>query len=222
VAANAPKLSGAVVLTLGNRAFVGTGSTIVGGFEKETNQFWEYDPARGTWRAVAPLPLQRSAADLVETATPRADAVAFVLDNGLGYVGGGQIGGVSFLSDFWRFTPPAPGSGEPGVWESVGFCQAPSRLQAMAFGLGNRGYYGCGRNETNDLGLLSDWWEFNPNNNQWEPRVDFQGGRRRNQFAFAVGTRAFGGGGIEWVLSTDGSAIDEQIRGDVWEYTFKQ
>jgi N-acetylneuraminic acid mutarotase len=80
------------------------------------------------------------------------------------------------------------------------------RESAISFTIGNKAYAGLGINE---IGLMKDLWEYNPDNNTWTKKADFPGEGREDAVAFSVGTKAY-------VVS--GRAADFSPLGDVWQY----
>ena len=81
-------LAYATAFTVGNKAFAGTGTTLL---SASTNNFYTYDPTLNTWTSIANC-----------SAIPRNHAFSFSI-NGKGYVGGGQ--GMQNPNDLWMYDP---------------------------------------------------------------------------------------------------------------------
>jgi N-acetylneuraminic acid mutarotase len=90
----------AVSFTIGNKAYVGTGSYVLSG-RQHLNDFWEYDP--GTFGSTGTWTQRASFGGLA-----RGFAVGFSIGN-KGYIGSGSIAGsfgaVTRLNDFWEYNP---------------------------------------------------------------------------------------------------------------------
>src|SRR5438067_2498485 len=86
---------GAVSFSIGNKGYIGTGST-GGGSGPLTNDFWEYDPNTNTWSQKADF-----------GGSARGNGIGLSIGN-KGYIGTGYIGtGSSETSDFWEYDPVA-------------------------------------------------------------------------------------------------------------------
>jgi N-acetylneuraminic acid mutarotase len=203
--------SGAVSFVLDGKAYVGTGINNTG----ERYDFWEYSPANGQWRQVAPLKLRVSASDPVEYTAGRREAAAFAI-GGHGYVGGGESG-VLGLTDFWRFTPPTDDVGL-GEWTFVGFFPGLARVEAVSFSLNGKGYYGTGYHS--QQGSLTDWWEFDPARPEpWRRKATLPGGRRQRAVGFPLAGKGYLGTGYTKIITNNGNSTDNRLYRDFWQYT---
>jgi hypothetical protein len=203
--------SGAVSFVLDGKAYVGTGINNSG----ERYDFWEYSPANGQWRQVAPLKLRVSASDPVEYTAGRREAAAFAI-GGHGYVGGGESG-VLGLTDFWRFTPPTDDLGL-GEWTFVGFFPGLARVEAVSFSLNGKGYYGTGYHS--QQGSLTDWWEFDPARPEpWRRKATLPGGRRQRAVGFSLAGKGYLGTGYTKIITNNGNSTDNRLYRDFWQYT---
>lgn len=204
----------AVSFVLNGKAYVGTGRGLVQGTDGELNDFWEYDRPKKRWRKVAPMPYKLDASSPTLETVGRREAVSFVL-NGKGYVGGGASS-TSFLSDFWEFIPPTSDQ-DLGRWEFVGFFPGLPRIDAVAFAVNGKAYYGTGYNI--DKGGLSDFWEFDPNAlTKWRNRTPFPPGRRERALGFGIGDFGYLGTGIEKRIVNNGNDVEYGIYSDMWQY----
>lgn len=205
--------TGAVAFTLKGKAYVGAGLDMS---NNELNDFWEYDPTTGQWRPVASMPLQRNPSNPVETNIGRNEAVAFTIQDEYAYVGSGQYNNIS-LRDFWRFQPPANNQ-EVGKWKKMAFLppEAPGRFQAVAFSIGDKGYLGTGYSQTE--GYLSDWWQYDPNQNKWFAKTSFPAGTRTNAMGFAIDKQGYLGTGQTKIPINNGTDYTEYTFSDFWRY----
>jgi N-acetylneuraminic acid mutarotase len=160
--------SGAVVITIGDKAYMGTGYDGT----KWLKDWWEYDAERDFWLRKADFP-----------GTARSAAVAFTV-NGRGYVGTGYDGS-NHLRDFWEYDP------ETNIWEQINDFDGTARYGAVAFTIDNRGFIGTGY----DGNYLKDIWEYIPDTDSWAQRVSVGGSKRVNAFALAINGKAYVGGG---------------------------
>lgn len=154
----------AVVFTIGNKAYVGTGYD----GEKRLNDFWEYDPQLNNWTRKADFP-----------GIPRNGAVGFGTDT-KGYIGTGYDG-VNKLNDFWEYDPVAD------KWTRAADFAGTARYGAVSFSINNKCYVGTGY----DGNSLKDFWEYDPSTNQWTQKVSLTGGKRRDAAAFVINGKGY-------------------------------
>ncbi len=82
-----------------------------------------------------------------------------------------------------------------------------NRSGPVAFGIGNKGYYGTGR-EIVTNNWLKDFWEFDPITNVWTQKADFGGIGRSMAVGFGIGNKGYLGTGRQ----------DPNALSDFWEY----
>jgi N-acetylneuraminic acid mutarotase len=157
--------SDAVVFTIGNKAYVGTGYN---GSDR-LNDFWEYDPQLNNWTRKADFP-----------GVARTGAVAFAT-NTKGYVGTGYDGNGNKLKDFWAYDP------NTDKWDSISSFMGSARYGAVAFSINNKGYVGTGY----DGNYLKDLWEYDPSINQWSQKLSLSGAKRRDAIAFVINGKGY-------------------------------
>lgn len=88
---------------------------------------------------------------------------------GLGYERGITFTQNTFFKDYYKFTP-SPSMDEER-WELVTFdFEGNERGNFIAFSLNGRGYIGFGINSNGNI--LSDIWEFRPENNEWNKKCN--------------------------------------------------
>jgi N-acetylneuraminic acid mutarotase len=213
--------TGAVGFVSKGKLYVGAGVKYPNNIEEYHNNFWEYTPATSSWRTVAGLPARISFFDTQPYFIGRYEAAAFSI-NDTGYVGGGEIKGGIQLTDFWKFTAPTGISPQDtGKWELVGFFPGLGRVDAVAFAIGNKGYYGTGYNTQS--GYLDDFWEFDPTEPEpWKKRTPFLGGRRGHAFGFSIGNTGYLGTGLSQKVINNGQNLESTLHRDVWMYTPEQ
>lgn len=212
----------AVAFVLSDKAYVGTGY-----YEDSNDNFkdyylndlWEYNSVTTKWRPVANLPAMFGGTEY--PGQGRYEAAAFVL-NGKAYVGGGWGDGRN-LRDFWEFVPPLNNT-DSGTWKFVGYFKGKSRIEATAFAIGGKGYYGMGYHFAEGSEpfayYLDDWWEFDPNAaDPWRQRTSFQGGYRSRALGFGIGASGYAGGGLVNRLDSTQTIVTEGLLPDFWKYT---
>src|SRR5690349_6516472 len=101
--------SGAVVITIGDKAYMGTGYD----GSKWLKDWWEYDAERDFWLRKADFP-----------GVARSAATAFTI-NGKGYIGTGYDG-TNQLKDFWEYDP------ENDEWVRIEDFEGTARYGALA------------------------------------------------------------------------------------------
>ncbi|MDX2279014.1 MAG: kelch repeat-containing protein [Saprospiraceae bacterium] len=208
---NIPRRTGAVAFILNGKAYIGAGKTTNG---SALNDFWEYSPATATWKSVQAMPAKKSTTSPVEN-IGRYEAVAFTIGQNA-YVGGGE-NNLTPLQDFWKFTAPNPNAPN-GEWTLVDFFPGRPRVEAVAFSIQDKGYYGTGFNP--DKGELNDFWVFDPQRvPQWKAITPFKGGNRRQNMAFAFQSHGYVGTGLRKQLTDDGNNVEDIIFSDFWKYT---
>ncbi|GAB4340097.1 MAG: kelch repeat-containing protein [Calditrichia bacterium] len=156
--------SDAVVFTIGNKAYVGTGYD---GTDR-LRDLWEYDPELNNWTRKADFP-----------GVPRSGAVGFGTDS-KGYVGLGYDG-TNKLKDFWEYDPVT------NKWDSIPEFGGSARYSAVAFSINNKGYVGTGYDGNN----LKDFWEYDPATKKWTQIISLPGAKRRDAVAFVIDGKAY-------------------------------
>jgi len=185
----------AVSFTIGDKAYVGTGSSIVGVLK----DFWEYNPSSDVWTKKADLP-----------AAGREGAFGFSIGS-KGYLGGGHaaVGNGELVRDFWEYDPQSncwtrkadyPGK---GLWGSVAFNIADFGY----VGTGNAGLFSA---ETPDGNPQKDFWRYDPEQNKWTRVADFGGSARAFAVGFRIGEKGYLGTGITSPINL--------FKQDFWEY----
>ncbi|GHN02161.1 hypothetical protein WSM22_36500 [Cytophagales bacterium WSM2-2] len=122
--------------------------------------------------------------------------------NGKGYVGCGTTPAGQNLVDFWEYNPTT------NAWTQKADFKGAARFFASAFGIGSKGYVGCGAGTGSPQPLYSDFWEYDPANNNWSQKSNFGGAGRTTAASFVIGTKGYIGTG-----RANGGAVK-----DFWEY----
>lgn len=215
--------SGAVEFTIGNKAYIGTGSTNSG----VTKDFWEFDATTGTWSQKADF-----------GGSAREYAAAFSIGT-KGYVGTGlSAGGFTTQRDFWEYDPSLnvwvqkADYGNIPRFGAVGFSikgkgyiatgydwsvikndcyeydpstdkwtfktlAIPARFNAACFTINDKAYIGTGAIAFRPEGGYSrDFWEYDPANNKSTQIADFPGNEVVMAAAFSLGGRGYVGTGL--------------------------
>jgi N-acetylneuraminic acid mutarotase len=160
--------SGAIVFTIGNKAYVGLGYD---GDDYFTD-FYEYDLDLGYWQTKASFP-----------GIPREQAVAFSI-NGKGYIGLGynRDQTTEELGDFYEYDPATD------TWKTLNNFGGSARYNAVGFAIGNKGYVGTGKDGSNYKG---DLWEYEPSTDTWQEIVSYPGQKREEAVAFVIEGKAY-------------------------------
>lgn len=132
---------------------------------------------------------------------PRSGAIVFTVGNtafvGLGYDGD------EYLSDFYSFDI------NKGFWEPRKTFPGTLRERAVAFSVNGKGYIGSGYNRDLTEVELADFWEYNPDTDEWTQVADFEGTPRYNAIAFTIGSKAYVGTGYD---------REKKYNSDFWEF----
>lgn len=168
----------AVGFSIGSKGYAGLGLDN----SSYLQDFWEFDPIANTWTQKADF-----------GGGARASAVGFSI-NGKGYVGTGEMSMLAPtpFKDFWEFDPVS------NTWLQKADLPSFERTFAVGFSIGNKGYVGTGSHvyfSSPLVGLLQDFWEFDPITNTWIQKADFGGGERALAVGFFVGNKGYIGTG---------------------------
>ena len=163
--------SGAVVFTIGKKAFVGLGYD----GDDYLSDFYVYDLEQGFWEATDPFP-----------GVLRERAVAFSID-GKGYVGLGYNRELDTeeIGDFWKFDPDAAAGSQ---WSTIKDFEGTPRYSAIGFAIGSRGYVGTGYDGDS---YNSDFWQYNPSEDDWTEINSYPGEKIWQGLAFVINDKAY-------------------------------
>lgn len=95
-------------------------------------------------------------------------------------------------------------------WTQISNFLGGYRLNAVGFGIGNKGYVGTGW----ETYYSKDFWEYDPATNTWTQKADFAGGIRTGAVAFSIGTKGYIGLGN----NNNSGTLNGDIYNDFWEY----
>lgn len=160
--------SGAVVFTIGNKAYIGLGYN----GDQYFTDMYEYDLDLGFWKTMAPF-----------TGVPRERAVAFAID-GKAYIGLGynRDQDKEELGDFWMYDPAAD------TWTQLNNFGGSPRYNAISFAINGKGYVGTGNDGSNYDG---DFWEYDPVADSWQEIVSYPGQKREEAATFVLDGKAY-------------------------------
>lgn len=138
------------MLSIGNKIYTGQGHYNGGGTNVLFGDWWEYDPASGTWSQKADY-----------GGGPVYHASGFVIDN-FGYVGTGRItaSGNTLTQDFYRYDP------QSNNWTQMASFPGPSRRGAVGFAIGEYGYIGTGEPQSGGS-MYNDFYRYDPSTDSW-------------------------------------------------------
>lgn len=183
---------GAVAFSIGSLGYVGTGYD--GNYLKD---FWAYDPGSNSW-------IQKNSFG----GSKRRDAVGFVID-GKGYICTGINNG-NYEKEFYMYDP---GSDSWTAKRKIADVSDESfdddytivRSNAVAFVLNGKAYVTTGTMSS----LKADTWEYDPAQDLWNEKTNFEGSARTDAVAFTTEAgRAF---------VTTGKSTSYQFD-DIWEF----
>jgi N-acetylneuraminic acid mutarotase len=88
------------------------------------------------------------------------------------------------------------------AWNSKANIGGSPRNGAVSFSIQSigKGYVGCGSD--GHMGLLKDFWEYDPSGNVWRKIADYPGAGMIGCFAFSIGRKGYVGGGGWFSSST--------------------
>ncbi|MEO8086519.1 MAG: T9SS type A sorting domain-containing protein [Bacteroidota bacterium] len=134
--------------------------------------------------------------------TARYGTVSFTIGT-KAYVGLGIDGALK--NDFWVYDQIT------GLWSPIAPFPGAARYEAVAFAIGNKGYVGTGAAGTAFpyTPHYADFWEYDPANNQWNPKAAFPGTARFGSVGFSIGTKGYIGTGFDAFT---------YFQNDFWEY----
>jgi N-acetylneuraminic acid mutarotase len=160
--------SGAVVFTIGNKAYIGLGFN----GDSYFTDLYEYDLDLGFWKTKASF-----------TGIPRERAVAFSI-NGKAYIGLGynRDEEIQELGDFWEYDPIAD------TWTQLHNFGGSARYNAVGFAANGKGYVGTGNDGSNYDG---DFWEYDPAADAWQEIASYPGQKREEATAFILNDKAY-------------------------------
>lgn len=169
---------------LGSRIYVGTGLTVRDGLLRSLDEFFLFDPVRGTYQPLSPVP-------------HRVDHSAFVGHRGAIYVIGGYVDGKP-TSAVWRF------SSKSGRWDAL----APMRVargSPAAAAIGGRIYVvgGSRREQEAATGALSAFETYDIGTGTWSRGRDMLTPRHHHGAAAIGGRLVVVGGRNDDDLSVD-------------------
>jgi N-acetylneuraminic acid mutarotase len=131
---------------------------------------------------------------------PRSGAMEFTIGSkayaGLGYDGD------QYVTDFYQFDIAS------GYWETKKSFPGTPRERAVSFTINGKGYVGLGYNRGLNKVELGDFWEYDPDTDQWTQIADFGGTARYNAIGFGIGSFGYVGTGY------DGNNYNS----DFWQY----
>ena len=168
-----------VGFSIGDKGYAGLGAHS-GGIGR--SDFWEYDPVINTWTQKADF-----------LGLGKVTAVGFSIDD-KGYVGTGSssssIG--TETNHFWEYNPST------NAWTQKQSVGGGFRSRAVGFSMGAKGYIGTGYYFDGSSGIdYNDFWEYDPTNDIWLQKADFEGTSRSNAIGFTIGEKGFVGLGYD-------------------------
>lgn len=141
--------------------------------DNDRKDFWRYDPVADSWTEFVGF-----------GGNKRHDATTFTIGDKV-YFGTGVSNGV-YLDDFWEFNTNTE------TWTQLNDLDEEDsyvvmRSNAAGFAINGYGYIACGIYSSQ----LNSVWEYDPANDTWEEKTNFEGVTRRDPVSFSNGTRGF-------------------------------
>ncbi|WP_309614637.1 kelch repeat-containing protein [Flavobacterium sp.] len=134
-------------------------------------------------------------------------AVSFSINN-KGYVTTGQNGTVTRQST-WEYNPITD------TWSQKANFGGGNRRVASGFSIGDYGYVGTGRDDSNSTGVLhDDFWKYEPVTNTWTQITNYPAGNREALITFSINGYAYVGLGLSYSRKTEFYKFDPST--DSW------
>lgn len=176
-------VSGHAVFKIGDLMYAGTG------YPNHTD-FWAFDPALNRWTSKQSFP----GAGL--------NAVASFEIDGTGFIGLGTDNNYQATNNFWAYNV------QRDSFYRIADFPGMAREAPVEFALNDGiGYIGFGVN-TGSVGVLDDFWSYNPGTNVWDSLGKFPIGKRENAISFTLDDKAYVGFGNK----------SQEIYNDLWEF----
>jgi len=172
--------------SIGSKVYVGIGYN---DGDWPVRDFWEFDPGTDRWIQKASLP----------TAPARALAVGFSIGT-KGYIGIGDRDPFTdgnlpdYYQDFWEWDQST------NIWTKKADFPGNTRIGAVGFSIGNKGYIGLGSDGTT---FSKEFWEWDQVANVWTQKANFVGDGRSGAVSFSIGNKAYIGTGGDGSLCND-------------------
>jgi N-acetylneuraminic acid mutarotase len=168
------KRRGAVGFSINNKGYIGTGTT---GYDNTEifNDFWEYNPKEDSWTQKADFGGEK-----------RWGAVGFSI-NDKGYIGTGttDYDNTEIFNDFWEYNP------KEDSWTQKKDLGETGRSDAIGFSINDKGYIGTGTKNYRNYEVLNDFWEYNPKEDSWTQKKDFEGEPNYGAVGFSIHDKGY-------------------------------
>ncbi|MFI5171867.1 MAG: Kelch repeat-containing protein [Chitinophagales bacterium] len=180
----------AIAFAIGNRGYMGTGvNGAIAWIGTKKDDFYEYNPITNSWTTKKDW--EGNFGGGVYYASAFATSIK-------GYLICGKLGSSYYSNETWEYDPLTDD------WTKKANFPGGTRYGASAFGIGGKGYVGCGADENY---YRKDFFEYDPQTNIWTQKADFPGSPRFNAVGFSISGRGYIG------LGTDGG-----YQKDFYEY----
>jgi len=144
----------------------------------------------------------------------RTRAIGFAIDD-FGYLGMGEDTAEMTHNDLWRYDPLLD------TWSQMMSLPGSTRRNASAVTINGKGYVGLGCDSSVSwMGvILNDWWEYDPQLNNWTQKASYPGGYNVNNQTGAQGVYFATAFGIEDKAYISCGKMGPDFYGaDLWEY----
>jgi N-acetylneuraminic acid mutarotase len=180
-------------IVIGNKGYLGLGNSDNNLPSYGKDDFWQYDPTSDQWIQKANY-----------KGGQRYGACGFSIGR-YGYVGTGtgidttQSYQIQHMYDFYLYDTALD------KWSGFFGYGGPGRENAVGFSIGNKGYFGMGEISLyyQTFGPFSDFYEFDPNANDWAQKASLGGGPRTRAVSFSVGGKGYVGTGFDGRVKKD-------------------
>lgn len=142
---------------------------------KKLKDVWEYNSESDSWTQKNDFPF---------TTGGMSDASVFTMNNEAYVIGGKGDGGKSSNNTFVY-------ESVDDNWDKIASFPGEARNSAIAFSIGERAYFGTGKNNSNQD--LADFWEYYQG--KWTRKIDFSGGPTSGAYSFSIEDKGYLGGG---------------------------
>jgi len=180
------------------KIYVGLGQGAIGNLK----DFWAYDIAADEWEQIPDFPS-------FSRHHPFYFSVGGMVYTGFGH-GSESVAGSTIYNDFYRFDP------QNDTWKRMNDFPAEQRVAGTQFSLDGKGYVLSGEGKDHYYLEEGEFWEYQPDNDDWTQLPSMPGSGRWAPGSFVIGNTVYATSGT--ALLGNGNAENQS---DLWAYQFE-